>query len=311
MRVLLATDGSREATRATRWLAALAPAADVLVLSVASVPHSPLDRAAMRDLREESRARAVRVCARARARLAAAGARATTRVVDGGDPREEIVRVARQWAADLLVLGARRRGRLAGLLEGSVAPWVAGRAPYPLLVCRGRPRPIRRALVAAQGSRDALGAARVLARIAPRGVRARVLGIVERPSGRAIPARLVRAWAAPARPARETPEGAALARALAPVVRALAARGARVRLTIARGRPAETIVAAARRDRADVVALGARGRSTVARLLLGSVSQAVLRRTPCSALIVRGARAVRRAARGRARARIVRGAAAA
>lgn len=53
-----------------------------------------------------------------------------------GDPAEEIVAVATERSADLIVLGSRGHGRLAGLLLGSVAQKVTADAACPVLVVR-------------------------------------------------------------------------------------------------------------------------------------------------------------------------------
>jgi nucleotide-binding universal stress UspA family protein len=59
--------------------------------------------------------------------------------------------------------------------------------------------------------------------------------------------------------------------------------------------PVEGILARARKLRARVIVLGSRGLGAVGRLLLGSVSRAVVRRAPCAVLVARGpARAPRR-----------------
>jgi nucleotide-binding universal stress UspA family protein len=53
------------------------------------------------------------------------------------------------------------------------------------------------------------------------------------------------------------------------------------------GNPADEIVAAAGDYETDLVVVGARGRGGVARLLLGSVSEKVLRDARCPVLIVK------------------------
>ncbi|HKT34189.1 MAG TPA: universal stress protein [Nitrospira sp.] len=61
------------------------------------------------------------------------------------------------------------------------------------------------------------------------------------------------------------------------------------------GNPAQMIVDAAQREKADLAVVGARGRSRVAEAFLGSVSHRVLTNSPCTTLIVRGeTRKVRR-----------------
>ncbi|MEO5633095.1 universal stress protein [Gaiella sp.] len=56
---------------------------------------------------------------------------------------------------------------------------------------------------------------------------------------------------------------------------------------LATGDPAESICAYATEIDARLVAVGTRGHGTVAALLLGSVSQAVVRHAPCPVLVVR------------------------
>jgi nucleotide-binding universal stress UspA family protein len=54
------------------------------------------------------------------------------------------------------------------------------------------------------------------------------------------------------------------------------------------GDPAESIVAAAHAERADLVLVGSHGRGPIGRLLLGSVSEHVVRNAPCPVLVARG-----------------------
>jgi nucleotide-binding universal stress UspA family protein len=51
-----------------------------------------------------------------------------------GVPAEEVVAVAQEWRADLILVGTHRRGGLARLVLGSVAEGVLRRAPCPVLV---------------------------------------------------------------------------------------------------------------------------------------------------------------------------------
>lgn len=59
----------------------------------------------------------------------------TATVVDGV-PDEEIVRLARQLKADLIVMGTHGRTGLAHMLLGSVAERVIRLAPVPVLTVR-------------------------------------------------------------------------------------------------------------------------------------------------------------------------------
>jgi nucleotide-binding universal stress UspA family protein len=51
-----------------------------------------------------------------------------------GEPGEVIPKRAAELAADILVVGSRRRGALARLLEGSVSRAIVGRASVPVLI---------------------------------------------------------------------------------------------------------------------------------------------------------------------------------
>ena len=53
------------------------------------------------------------------------------------------------------------------------------------------------------------------------------------------------------------------------------------------GEPGPSIVAAAASEQADMVIVGSHGRGTVGRLVLGSVSEHVVRNAPCPVLVVR------------------------
>lgn len=65
------------------------------------------------------------------------------------------------------------------------------------------------------------------------------------------------------------------------------ATGIDVQFLVWTGDPAESILAAAASESADLVVVGSHGRGRLGRLLLGSVSEAVTRRAPCPVLVVR------------------------
>ena len=75
------------------------------------------------------------------------------------------------------------------------------------------------------------------------------------------------------------------------LAQALVARGRRegvdVSFLIWTGDPGDVIVEAAQAEHADMVLVGSHGRGPVGRLLLGSVSEFVVRNAPCPVLVVR------------------------
>jgi nucleotide-binding universal stress UspA family protein len=64
--------------------------------------------------------------------------------------------------------------------------------------------------------------------------------------------------------------------------------GARATFLVWQGDPGPTIVSAAEAERADLIVIGTHGREGVTRLLLGSVSDHVVRHARCPVLVVRG-----------------------
>jgi nucleotide-binding universal stress UspA family protein len=64
--------------------------------------------------------------------------------------------------------------------------------------------------------------------------------------------------------------------------------GVRVTFLVWEGDPGEAIVEAAASEQVDLIVVGSHGRSGVGRMLLGSVSDFVVRRAPCPVLVVRG-----------------------
>lgn len=58
--------------------------------------------------------------------------------IESGKPAFKIVEVAKNWPADLIVMGSHGRGKIGTLLLGSVAHGVLHHAPCPVLVVRAQ-----------------------------------------------------------------------------------------------------------------------------------------------------------------------------
>jgi nucleotide-binding universal stress UspA family protein len=255
-------------------------------VSVATVPSSPLDVAPVRDYQASLRQQARVVADSACAMLASRFRTIEAHVVDG-DPREEIVRAAEEWPADLVVLGARGLTSVARFLLGSVSLAVARHAHCPVLVVKGSARPIRRMVVAVDGSEQAALAAACVRRLAVAGARVTLVGVVELP--RLLSAVSPVESASPAViEAIVAEQTTALQDALSRARATLGDSVATVEQRLASGYPAEEILRAATEDDSDLVVVGARGLGLLKRLLLGSVSEAVLRHADRPVLIVRG-----------------------
>ena len=139
-RLVCATDFSEGAAAAERQAAALARAlgAELLLLHVAS--EAPLWREtlgtpAVRAVFEAQRKWATDVLAERAVALAAQGVTARGRL-EVGVPWKEIVRVAADEGAEMIVMGTQGRTGLDRWLLGSVAERVVRRAPCPVLTVR-------------------------------------------------------------------------------------------------------------------------------------------------------------------------------
>jgi nucleotide-binding universal stress UspA family protein len=151
--ILLATDGSPSAQKATDVAIELAGALDATlrILSVWRIPvydygYVPVQYAP--ELDEAQREGAAKVVAEAVAAAKAAGVRVTSEIRRGG-ASDEICAAAEETAADMIVLGAHGWGAMKRMLVGSVSTVVLHHAPCPVLVVRGDAEEKERALVGA------------------------------------------------------------------------------------------------------------------------------------------------------------------
>lgn len=174
-----------------------------------------------------------------------------------GDPR---IALASCTDADLVVIGPTGRGAAKRLLHiGSTAEWLVHQPPAPLAVIRAAGR-VERVLVAVDGSEPAQRAVTALATL-PFATDASIhlLGVYD-------------GWAEP-------DEGLAAAAAV------LAAAGLDSTSEVLRGRATYVIEDRAAALAADLVVIGARGRSGLHRVVAGSTTSALVRSLPGNVLV--------------------------
>jgi nucleotide-binding universal stress UspA family protein len=171
----------------------------------------------------------------------------------------------------LVALGNRGLGNFDRFFLGSVSSQVMLHASCSVLAVKQPPRPVRRILLAVDGSKASDRALHFLLRdLRPakkNGIEVIVLYVLP-----------------PFAYSEVAVTGITLAHRHAD---RLAAAGYRVEEAYTPGDPADEIMAVAKSRRADLVVAGAKGLSAVGRFLLGSVSTKLVRHCPCSILIVR------------------------
>ncbi|HWE18791.1 MAG TPA: universal stress protein [Hyphomicrobiaceae bacterium] len=137
--LLLATDGSSCAEHATEVAATLAKAVGGRLSILTVGGHLSGDEVkqlarAERDIGDALDALSDQVLVHAKQHAQRAGV-SDVKVQSGwGDPAEVIIETARQQQVDAIVMGRRGRGRLAGLLLGSVSQKVASLAPCVVIL---------------------------------------------------------------------------------------------------------------------------------------------------------------------------------
>ncbi len=138
-RITVATDGSASANRAVDAAARLAKAigAELIILTIGgNMSGGELRRLADAegDLSEALETTATEILDRARKRALRCGATDVKLQTGWGDPAEVIIDAVRRHKTDILVVGRRGRGRLSGLLLGSVSQKLTSLAQCNVLV---------------------------------------------------------------------------------------------------------------------------------------------------------------------------------
>ncbi|HEY3188207.1 MAG TPA: universal stress protein, partial [Solirubrobacteraceae bacterium] len=189
---------------------------------------------------------------------------------------------------DLVVVGARVLGAMASLLLGRVSTSLTREAPCSVLVCKGEPRPIRSVTVALDGSEHARAALRFFTALPlPSGLRVHLVAAVEPLRYPSTAPAVIGPHLIGALKQYEQEQLAVLEPMLEEAAVEIRRAGPAVTTAAVVGPAAEVIVGEASKHASDLVVMGARGLGTIKRLLLGSVSESVLRHAGCPVLIVR------------------------
>lgn len=286
-RVLVASDGSLSATAATVTAAHFPWPAGTRAYGVVSretetnKEWSTLKNALEREVRSTAET----------ATKTLVGRWSDVRVrVEDGPPAAAIVRAARRARADVIVLGWRGHGAVRRLLAGSVSRDVVRAAPCSVLVVRRAVRNVTSVVIGVDGSEQSARAVEFAARLQPpKGARMLLLTaepLMSDPSNPLLPA-AIRKAAASGVASINRRRVAEARRNLQRLAKGPRATGWRVDTAVIDGAPLRSLLAAVAQSRADLLIVGVTGASELRRLLVGSVAQGALDRSPVPVLIVR------------------------
>lgn len=285
MKLLLAVDGSDQSYEAVRALKYLARAESVVVVHVLDVPTpaypmmmpevaQEIYETLERNMREDGNRLLDRIVS-----LLPMDSGPVTRHLVVGSPSEQIVGLAEQERTDLILLGTRGFGPIKERLLGSVAHRVLTFAPGAKLILPGPLKTLRHILLPLQGAYDAEQALRFLDQ-KPFREAATITLFTVLPHTRPP-------WPVDTA-AAEDMEQQTLQRArdfLNDTAAKVSAMGHHTRVIAALGTPVEGILQEAKACNADLILMGSRGRRGVTRMVLGSVSHALLHQASYPLLI--------------------------
>ena len=287
MKIILAADGSEQSYEAARGLTGLAPAEELTVLTVVSVPglsYPTIGAGLAKDLsmevekamREEGERLLERVVS-----ILPSNPGPVKKTLQLGDPAEIIISTAEQRQANLIVIGARGLGQIQEHMFGSVSHRVMTYAPCSTLIVKDSLRKIHKLLVPLANQEDGEAIVRFF-EVKPfrDPVQVTVMHVVPFsqpvwPVGAMIPDEFRKEIIEHGE--QFTEEVAVKLRNLGHKAKGISVMGA----------PSISIADEVRDCKPDLILMRTHSRSGLSRFLLGSVSHSVIHHTHCSVLLVR------------------------
>lgn len=203
-----------------------------------------------------------------------------------GDPVELTCSTARERAAELIVVGSHGRTGIRRFLLGSIAERIVSHASTSVLVARGDgSAPFASVLVASDFNALSARALAQAQHFSAPDARVTVVHAWHYPAG---------AWSLAALGERTHATEALESALIEPprtrgeaLVADEAAAGRAIEFRLLQGPAAEVVTDLATAEHADLIAVGTHGRHGLRRIVLGSVSGAIVRHAPCSVLVAR------------------------
>ena len=265
-RLVLPTDGSEFSEGAVREAIKLAKTCSSKLIAVSVIEINPEYETIAPQLVEKEEKEAREHLESVKARALKEGVDCEIIAHQGEEPYRYIVEEAERNKADMIVMGRRGRTGLKRLMMGSETAKTIGHAPCNVLVVpRAAKLEFKNILIATDGSKYSAAAA------------SEAVGIAKR-CGSSLIALSVIYSDVDKKCAEENIKK----------IKGLAEKeGVKVDALIAEGRPFEVVVNTAKNKNADAIVIGSHGRTALARLLMGSVTERVIGTAECAVLVVK------------------------
>lgn len=212
-----------------------------------------------------------------------------------GDPAERVVQLAAEWEADLIVVGTSDKRGLDRLLLGSVAKTILSKADCPVLILRGQPAAITNVLVAADDSPSSAASVEWLSNQAwAQHKNLALLSVMDEapPAIQSEFSSVESVSEAMARKQLEEVRISSLSQSWSDLC-ASNLKKPQIPFVLTDGSPAESILELSKSWPVDLIVLGSHCKTGITKILLGSVSETVASKAPCSVLVVRDIEATR------------------
>lgn len=286
-KIVVAIDFSERSIAAAQWVARqLAPKAELILVHALELPPPPRFLRG-RDYWSEDEIETYKTGARARLHQLGTqiGGGSMLEAVRVGRAHDEVVRVAREHEADLIVVGSHRDREAFWNRLGSTAERVMSSATIPVLVVHGAPREVPKQLLAAIDDSE---------------IGARVIdyaqGLAARFGARGKVVHVLPHWSVHRllTPGEFTPHDHRLARAQQQFVietrewlgKAVGQASHELRPAVLVGEPAETLLREARETGAHMLVIGRDRNGRSQPFTLGSTASAVVRAANCPVLVI-------------------------
>ena len=288
MKVLVAVDGSKFGKRAIEWVVQL-PLATPLKLRTLHiididtqslrVPFPPLvpegNKVFIQNEIKYRVAEGTRIVKKTKALLSSLGVMG--KVITGHGLVARTILKYVKGKGSLLIVGNRGLDALHRFMLGSVSTKLIHHAPCSVLVVKQESRPLKKILLATDGSKPSLKALQFLTK--------KMVPLKLHSYGPATPVEVKVIHVMPFFKDAVTKEiGKAMVHhAVGPLSKA----GYQVQEVSMFGNPTEEIIKYAEQAKVDLLVTGARGMGALGRFLLGSVSTKLIQHSPCTVLVVK------------------------